>query len=73
MIFEGKWMELENLILSEINKTQKDNVTLPYSCMDPSIKSLVLCVSLRGSTEHKNLERDHWDWSGRRKILGEGR
>jgi hypothetical protein len=22
--FEGKWMELENIILSEVNQTQKD-------------------------------------------------
>ena len=23
--FAGKWMELENIILSELNQTQKDN------------------------------------------------
>jgi hypothetical protein len=24
MIFSGKWMELENIILSEVTQTQKD-------------------------------------------------
>jgi hypothetical protein len=30
MNFAGKWMELKNIIMSEINKTQKD-IHLVYS------------------------------------------
>ena len=29
--FAGKWMELENIILSEVIQTQKDNYHMYYS------------------------------------------
>ena len=31
--FAGKWMELENIILSEVTQTQKDNYHM-YSLID---------------------------------------
>lgn len=33
--FEGKWMELENITLSEVNQSQKDRRYAFYLCMDP--------------------------------------
>ena len=39
MKFAGKWLELENIILSEVTQTQKDKHGIIHSCEDIRCKA----------------------------------
>jgi hypothetical protein len=37
LLFTGKWMELENIMLSEERQVQKDKGCMIFSCMDDTL------------------------------------
>ncbi|KAL6032546.1 hypothetical protein STEG23_038055, partial [Scotinomys teguina] len=57
MKFASKWMGLENIILSEVTKTQKDKYECPYGNMGPS-KRCVPCHKL--NCFHKGGNNPGW-------------
>jgi hypothetical protein len=48
--FASKWMELENIILSEVSQAQKAKITCSLSCVDYRPKSNAVILLDMGHT-----------------------
>jgi hypothetical protein len=53
--FAGKWMELENIILSEVSLAQKPNIACSPSCADISSRA----NTIRGLDFDHMIKREH--------------
>lgn len=59
MNFEGKWVKLEEIMLSELTQTSKTNVRCSHSFEAPSSKSSHVNKCLRITAETSKVKRGH--------------